>query len=126
MVMNQDMLSKQYKAQAMSNMTHGELLVMLFEGLEKSLKKSKIALDNGLVDVFDSEVGRAMRILNYLMKILDMKYEISHNLFKIYSHFNQQLAYALAGRKKEPIDEVLPDIIDFKNVWTQAQKKAKR
>jgi flagellin-specific chaperone FliS len=37
--MNQDMLSKQYKSQVMANMTQGELLVMLFEGLEKSLKK---------------------------------------------------------------------------------------
>ncbi len=123
--MNQDMLSKQYKAQAMSNMTQGELLVMLFEGLEKSLKKSKIALENGLTDVFDSEVQRAMKILNYLTKILDMKYEISHNLFRIYSHFNQQLAYALAGRDIKPIDEVLPDISDFKRVWEQAAKKAK-
>jgi flagellar protein FliS len=124
--MNQDMLSKQYKSQVMANMTQGELLVMLFEGLEKSLKKSKVALDNNLYDVFDSEVQRAMRILNYLMKILDMKYPISHNLFKVYSQFNQQLAYALAGRKKEPIDKILPDITDYKNVWAAAQKKAKR
>ena len=123
--MNQDMLSKQYKAQAMSNMTQGELLVMLFEGLEKSLKKSKIALENGLTDVFDSEVQRAMKILNYLTKILDMKYEISHNLFRIYSHINQQLAYALAGRDAKPIDEILPDVSDFKRVWEQAAKKAK-
>lgn len=124
--MNQDMLSKQYKEQAMANMTQGELLIMLFEGLEKSLKKAKLALENGVVDVFDFEVQRSMRILNYLMKILDMKYPISHDLFKIYSYFNQQLAYALAGRKTDPIDKVLPDITDFKNVWTEAQKKAKR
>lgn len=124
--MNQDMMSKQYKAQVMSNMTHGELLVMLFEGLEKSLKKSELALDNGITDVFDAEVQRAMKILNYLMKILDMKYPISHNLFKIYSHFNQKLAYALASRDKAPIEEILPDITDFKNVWTEAQKRAKR
>lgn len=124
--MNQDMLSQQYKAQAMSNMTHGELLIMLFEGLEKSLKKSKIAIENGMVDIFDTEVQRAMKILNYLTKILDMKYEISHNLYKIYMHFNQQLAYALAGRDIKPIDEILPDITDFKNVWTEANKKAKR
>jgi flagellar protein FliS len=124
--MNQDMLSKQYKEQAMANMTQGELLIMLFEGLEKSLKKAKLALKNGVVDVFDFEVQRSMRILNYLMKILDMKYPISHDLFKIYSYFNQQLAYALAGRKTDPIDKVLPDITDFKNVWTEAQKKAKR
>lgn len=124
--MDQDMLSQQYKAQAMSNMTHGELLIMLFEGLEKSLKKSKIGIENGMVDIFDNEVQRAMKILNYLTKILDMKYEISHNLYKIYMHFNQQLAYALAGRDTKPIDEILPDIIDFKNVWTEANKKAKR
>lgn len=120
--MNQDMLTKQYKTQVMSNMTHEELLIMLFEGLEKSLKKAKIALGNGVTDVFDKEVERARNILNYLTKILDMKYPISHDLCKIYLHFNQKLAYALAGRKTEPIDEILPDIIDFKNVWTQAQK----
>lgn len=124
--MNLDNLGQQYKAQTVNTMTQNEILILLFDELIKRLRRSKICLENDLADKFEQDMTRAREIVSYLIKILNMNYEISHELYDMYIYFNQQIAYALTGKDIAYIDDLLPMVIEIRDTWVEAAKLSRK
>ena len=112
----------QYKEQSVSTMTQGEMLIFLYEESIKSLTKAKYLCYNKDYEGFEKEVGRAKDIISYLDQTLDKKYPISADLHKLYDFIIFQLSRAIASRKTEIIDEVIPFLKELLDTWKEADR----
>ncbi len=117
---------QQYKDQSVNTMTKGEMLNLLYEEVIKRLNRAKVCLKQNELELFDQEIGRAREIITYLSTTLNRKYYISGNLSQLYEFMNFELSRAKAGRKEEPIDEVLPFMIELRDSFKEADKKCKQ
>ena len=88
---------QQYKEQSIATMTQEELLLLLYAELVKRLMQAELALDKKEYPLFEASVQRGIEIIDYLDSTLDRKYEISHNLGRLYEYFDYELGRACAG-----------------------------
>lgn len=113
-----------YKEQSVSTMTQGELLMLLYDELIKRLTQAELALDKELYPVFEQSVQRAIDIVNYLDATLDKRYEISHDLARLYEYFTYELGRVKIGRRKEPLAHVKEKANELREAFRVAQKSA--
>lgn len=111
-----------YKAQSINTMTQGELLMLLYDELIKRLLRSEIALKNNNFKVMEESVQRCIDIITYLDRTLDMQYQISNDLHRLYDYFIYQLNRVRFGRNKEVLESVKPQIIDIRDAFKGAQR----
>ncbi len=115
---------QQYKERAVSTMTQGELLVLLYSELVKRIMQAQILLKNQDYPAYENTLDRAMDIIRYLDDTLDMQYDISKNLTRLYEYFIYELGRAKIGRRIEVIDNILPMVKDLQSSFEQAHKQA--
>ena len=115
-----------YKEQAVSTMTSGEMLILLYDEIVKRLKKAEILGKNSDFENFEAEVKRAQEIVSYLSAVLDRKFEISRNLAQLYDFFNYQMVRLVAGRNLSLIGELIPLVEELRDAYKQADVLSKR
>ncbi|MBR2483813.1 MAG: flagellar protein FliS, partial [Oscillospiraceae bacterium] len=71
--MSYDRNAQQYKAQVISTMTQGELLLLLYDELVKRLTQPELALEKQMFPVFEASIQRSVEIVDYLDMTLDMQ-----------------------------------------------------
>lgn len=113
----------QYKEQSINTMTQGELLLRLYEELQKRLLRAQYALEQKEYPVFEQSVERCRQIILYLEETLDYQYPISQNLKQLYDFFLYELARLSSGRKTEVIAELKPLIEELKEAFAEADRK---
>jgi len=114
-----------YKEQAISTMTSGEMLILLYDEIIKRLKRAAILAGNADYENFEKEVKRAQDIVSYLNKALDRRFEISRNLSQLYQFFNYQMVRLCAGRNLTIIDELIPLVEELRDAYKEADKLSK-
>lgn len=112
----------QYKQQAISTMSGGELITSLFDGVIKNLNLAITLYDKGDNKVAAVCTEKCKRIFDHLILSLDFKIPVSNELFKLYNFFKQEIVAAEIKLKSEPLSEILPLITDLKNTWAEASK----
>ncbi len=85
---------EQYKMQSVNTMTHGEMLLLLYDELIKRLTRAQLALNDENYESFDKSVQRSKDIVHYLDQTLNMEYEISYELRRMYEFFLYELRAA--------------------------------
>lgn len=115
---------EQYKMQSVNTMTHGEMLLLLYDELIKRLTRAQIALEDESYDLFDKSVQRSKDIVHYLDKTLNMEYAISHELKRMYEFFLYELSRLQAGRNSAVIQELKPLVIELRDAFKEASKSA--
>lgn len=115
---------EQYKMQSINTMTRGEMLLLLYDELVKRLTRAQIALENGDYELFDSAVQRSKDIIHYLDKTLNMEYQISHELRRMYEFFLYELSRLQAGRNGAVIQELKPLVMELRDAFREASKTA--
>ena len=120
--MSYDRNAQQYKAQMISTMTQGELLLLLYDELVKRLTQAELALEKQLFPVFEASVQRSVEIVDYLDMTLDMQYPISRELTRLYEYFTYELNRAKIGRRAEPLTHTKEKIIELRDAFRTAQK----
>lgn len=113
---------EQYKMQTVSTMTKGEMLLLLYDELLKRLTRAEIALNEEEYDLFEKAVERSEEIIRYLDKTLNMEYEISVELRRMYEFFLYELSRLKAGRKVAVIQELKPLVTDLRDAFKEASK----
>lgn len=111
-----------YKAQAVNTMTSGEMLGLLFDELLKRLTKAQLSLEKKDYTLFDQSMQRSVEIVNYLKNTLDLKYEISSELKRLYDFFLYEFSRICAGRNPKVIEEVRPLIVELRDAFKEAQR----
>lgn len=111
-----------YKEQSVSTMTSGEMLLLLYDELLKRLLRAELALKKPDYALFDQSVTRATEIVRYLKDTLDMQYEISHELSRMYDFFIYELSRINASRNPDIIAELKPLVEDLREAFREASK----
>ena len=88
---------EQYKMQSVNTMTRSEMLLLLYDELIKRLTRAQIALGDKNYDLFEKSVQRSRDIVHYLDQTLDMEYQISYELRRMYEFFLFELSRLQAG-----------------------------
>ena len=113
-----------YKAQSLTTMTQGELLLLLMDELVKRLMRSDIALQQGDMRLFETSIQRCIDIVRYLDDTLDRRYEVSRGLHRLYDFFCYDLNRISLGRNKKELDKLRPMITDLRDTFRIAEKNA--
>ena len=117
---------QQYKEQSIATMTQEELLLLLYDELVKRLMQAELALDKKEHPLFEASVQRGIEIIDYLDSTLDRKYEISHNLGRLYEYFDYELGRAKIGRRKEPLTGVKIKAAELRDAFREAARTQNR
>lgn len=113
---------QQYKQQTISTMTNGEMLILLYDESIKRLTMAQFALDKKDYVQFGECIERTEKIIRYLSSILDRKYDISSNLYRLYDYFLFQLGRLRAGRNKEILIDLKGKITEIRDTFKEADK----
>lgn len=115
---------EQYKMQSVNTMTRGEMLLLLYDELIKRLTRAQLALEDKDYELFERAVQRSKDIVHYLDKTLNMEYQISHELRRMYEFFLYELSRLQAGRNSAVIQELKPLVIELRDAFREASKTA--
>ena len=113
-----------YKAQSLTTMTQGELLLLLMDELVNRLMRSDIALEQGDMQLFEASIQRCIDIVRYLDDTLDRRYEVSRGLHRLYDFFCYDLNRISLGRNKKELDKLRPMITDLRDTFRIAERNA--
>ena len=113
---------EQYKMQSVNTMTHGEMMLLLYDELIKRLTRAQIALEDKNYELFDKSVQRSREIVRYLNKTLNMDYQISYELKRMYEFFLYELSRLQAGRNGAVIQELKPLVTELRDAFREASK----
>ncbi len=113
---------QQYKQQSISTMTNAEMLILLYDESIKRLTMAQFALDKKDYAQFEECIERTEKIIRYLSSILDRKYDISSNLYRLYDYFLFQLGRLRAGRDKEILIDLKGKITEIRDTFKEADK----
>lgn len=115
---------QQYKQQSVETMTSGEMLIMLFDGAIKNLTAADFALQKENYPLFDVAVEKTEKIIRYLRATLNMKYDISKELDRLYEYYLYLLMRLKAGRKHEIIAELKEHMTELRDTFREADRIA--
>ncbi|MGN0327504.1 MAG: flagellar protein FliS [Lachnospira sp.] len=83
-----------------SQASRSELVVILYDMASEYLK---ISVETDSEDEFKKNVQQSIRVVDKLIVGLDMQYEVSVNLYKIYNHIKRSLMKAQIHLDKDEI-----------------------
>lgn len=115
----------QYKENSINTSTPEELTLMLYNGLVKFIMQAQSAVDTKNIEKANNGIVRAQAIIKEFQATLDMNYEISEYLDKIYDYMFRRLVDANIKKDKEILEEVLGFAKELRDTWAQAMKLAK-
>ena len=116
---------EKYTEQSVMTMTHGEMLIRLYEETLKQISIGKNSILNKDIFATNAALQKAQCILNYLKATLDFKYPISANLSSLYVFFNEQLVEANIRKDVKLLDDIMPLIDELKDTFAQGEKIAR-
>ena len=115
---------QQYKQQSVDTMTSGEMLILLFDGAVRNVTSAGLALERQDYDTFETAVEKTDKIIRYLSATLNMDYEISKDLYRLYDYFLYQLSRLRAGRNKEFTQELRKMLMELRDTFKEADRIA--
>jgi flagellar secretion chaperone FliS len=114
-----------YQRQAVTTSKPEDLTFMLYQGMVKFIRLSKIALENKNFEESNKNNVRAQDILSELMITLKSGYEISDSLLSLYDFMKFRLIEANINKKLEILEEVEGYAVELMETWSAAMKQSK-
>jgi flagellar secretion chaperone FliS len=114
-----------YQRQAVTTSKPEELTLMLYQGMVKFIRLSKIALQNNNLEESNKNNLRAQDILSELMVTLKQGYEISDSLFSLYDFMKYRLIEANLNKRLDILEEVEGMAVELLETWSTAMKQTK-
>jgi flagellar protein FliS len=111
-----------YQKQAVTTSKPEDLTFMLYQGLVKFIRLSKLALQNNEFEECHTSNLRAQDILSELMVTLKKEYDLSESLLRIYDYMKSRLIEANIGKKIEILEEVEGYAVELAETWSTAMK----
>ncbi|MCI8517534.1 MAG: flagellar protein FliS [Hungatella sp.] len=114
-----------YKEKSIYSMSGPELLLLLFDETIKRLTRAEISLQDKNYADFDDCINRVVRIVRYLIDILDFDQPISWDLKRIYDYLIFDLSRVKAGRerRKDEIGRIRHILSELKDGFEGASRK---
>ncbi|MCY7475641.1 flagellar export chaperone FliS [Paenibacillus larvae] len=111
---------QQTKAQTASP---AQLLLMLYDGAIRFVKLGIEGIQEHNMEKTNTNLCKAQSILHEMIASLNFNYEISNNLLRIYEYMLHQLIQSNVNKSAKPAEEVLSQLMELKEAWTEAGKQ---
>jgi flagellar protein FliS len=111
-----------YQRQAITTSSPEDLTLMLYQGMVKFIRLSKMALQNNNMEECHRYNVRAQDILNELMVTLNKEYAVSDSLLPMYDYMNRRLIEANLKKNIEILEEVEGFAVELTETWSTAMK----
>lgn len=114
-----------YMAQSVYASTPGEQIVMLFEHASLKLTKAIQCIEAKDVQGAHNAIIRVQSIYQFLSDCLDMRYEISSELYALYQFAYDELTTANMKKDAEIVRRILKMTREFEDTWRKADLKTR-
>lgn len=115
-----------YKNNSVNYASKEQLLLMLLDGSVKFAKTARQAIVEKDIEKAHKNLIKTQEIFTELRISLDTSAgEWAEQLFKVYGFINDRLLEANIKKDIKIMDEVIPLIEDVRELWYDAEKKAK-
>ncbi len=111
-----------YQRQGVLTASPAELIVMLYGGCIRQLKLGVLAIEKKDYERANSAMQKAERIVGELAASLDMRYELSENLMKLYEYMLDEIVSANREKDAARIEPVVSLLLELKDAWAQIAK----
>jgi flagellar protein FliS len=112
-----------YKKNQINTTSSEDLVLMLYDGAIKFIKKAVLAVNNQNFEEANEHFKRAQKIVAGLVSGLNFDAgEIAQNLYSLYEYIHHQLVRANMKKDVQAAEEVLTMIEELRTVWVQAVK----
>lgn len=115
-------LIEKYQEQAIATMSRGELIVTLYDETIKNLKYASVLFGQENPDAARKCTQKCRNILNYLIVVLDGKYDLAERLRTMYSYMLGQIVIAEATGETSRLDAIVPQLEELRGAWSEAEK----
>jgi flagellar protein FliS len=108
-----------YKDRSITTQTPGRLIVMLYEGAIKFLRRTIEAMEAGNHEDKARYLEKALAIINELNVNLDMEAggEVAQNLRKLYNFMATHLTQAVIRNDPQMVRDVIACLADLNEGW---------
>jgi flagellar protein FliS len=119
---------QKYKTTAVTSASREKILLMLYEGAIKFVKRAVKACEEKNIAERGLNIGRACDIIMELNNTLDHKVggEISKNLEQLYTYMTDQLTSANITGDPQHLNNALKILETLNEGWVQAIEKLKK
>ncbi len=100
-----------------------ELTMMLYEGVVRFIKLAKYYLDKSSVEKTHENAVKAQNIVLELQATLNMDYEVSYNLSKLYDFVLNELIQGNIDKDSKRFDNALEIVQELSDTWREAIEK---
>ncbi len=114
---------QQYVNQSISTLSPVQTVIALYDKAEQELNKAIYYINNKDITNANKSILKVQDIVNALDSTLEMKYEISDNLTKLYDFFMQELIEANTHKDAEKLKALIPFFKELKEAFTQISRK---
>ena len=117
-------VNRQYGEVQIKTANKGQLVVMLYRGAIKNMKKALIQLESKDLEGKGKSLVRAQDIVLELLYALDQKLvdegnELAQNLQRLYLYSYRRLVHANIHLDPEPIEEVIVLLVNLLDAWEE-------
>jgi flagellar protein FliS len=115
-----------YKKTQAQTATKGDLLLMLYDGAVRYALRARAAIESRDITAANNSIQRVEGIISELSVTLDRESspEIADCLARLYEYMMHLLIQANIRKSVEPLDEVISMLMDLRDTWRQAARRA--
>ncbi|TYR80331.1 flagellar export chaperone FliS [Priestia megaterium] len=108
-----------YQQGAVQTASPGELTLMLYNGCIKFIKLGRAAMQERNIEVKNTNLIKAQKIIQELMVTLDTQVQVSQQMMVMYDYMNRRLIEANTTNNVSILDEVEAYVVEFRDAWKQ-------
>ncbi len=116
-------LKDRYKEDYVTTASPADLIIMLYEGCIKKIKLAKIHMESGSIEETSASLQNAQDIIMELMQSLDMSFEISKDLMRLYDFILYELMQMNIKKDMERSGKIIEILVTLKDAWVGAKMK---
>jgi flagellar protein FliS len=108
-----------YQQNSVNTASPGDLTLMLYNGCLKFINLAKHGIDKNDIEMKNTNIQKAQKIVQEFMVTLNMDLEVSQNMMSLYDYMLRRLIEANIKNDKAILEEVETLVTDFRDTWKQ-------
>jgi flagellar protein FliS len=108
-----------YQQNSVNTASPGELTLMLYNGCLKFIHIAKNAIKTKDIQVKNTNIQKAQKIIQELMVTLNQDLEVSKDMLSLYDYMNRRLIEANIKSDASILEEVEGLVTEFRDTWKQ-------
>ncbi len=118
---NSELITK-YQEESIRTLSKGELILRLYDEVLKNLRYACALFREGNAAAAKKCTGKSRSILNYLIVILDRKYDLAETLNRVYAYVIGQIIKADATGDAAGLEQAASRFGEVRDAWAQSVK----